>query len=123
MEHVDSAEVDGWMDHACALYVFVCTIEEYSEKTLSRFNSSSVCTFVHSRFGLVFFVATMPSLKLQKRLAASVLDCGKKKIWLDPNEVNEISMANSRTSAHCAFFCRLSFLGMPNDGYCFVNDV
>eukprot|EP00210_Caulerpa_lentillifera_P003013 g2876.t1 len=38
----------------------------------------------------------MPSLKLQKRLAASVLDCGKKKIWLDPNEVTEISMANSR---------------------------
>jgi len=35
-------------------------------------------------------------LKLQKRLAASVLKCGKRKIWLDPNEVNEISMANSR---------------------------
>merc|ERR1712057_70380 len=38
----------------------------------------------------------MVSLKLQKRLAASVLKCGKRKIWLDPNEVNEISMANSR---------------------------
>jgi len=25
-----------------------------------------------------------------------VLKCGKRKIWLDPNEVNEISMANSR---------------------------
>merc|ERR1711871_1315394 len=36
------------------------------------------------------------SLKLQKRLAASVLKCGKRKVWLDPNEVNEISMANSR---------------------------
>jgi large subunit ribosomal protein L19e len=35
-------------------------------------------------------------LKLQKRLAASVLGCGKKKVWLDPNEINEISMANSR---------------------------
>jgi ribosomal protein L19E len=35
------------------------------------------------------------SLLLQKRLAASVLKCGKRKIWLDPNEVNEISMANS----------------------------
>merc|ERR1711937_466066 len=31
-----------------------------------------------------------------KRLAASVLKCGQRKIWLDPNEVNEISMANSR---------------------------
>merc|ERR1711934_2216 len=41
-------------------------------------------------------VTRMVSLKLQKRLAASVLKCGKSKIWLDPNEVNEISMANSR---------------------------
>lgn len=37
----------------------------------------------------------MVSLKLQKRLAASVLKCGRGKVWLDPNEVNEISMANS----------------------------
>ncbi|KAK9816639.1 hypothetical protein WJX72_003144 [[Myrmecia] bisecta] len=38
----------------------------------------------------------MVSLKLQKRLASSVLNCGLRKVWLDPNEVNEISMANSR---------------------------
>ena len=37
----------------------------------------------------------MVSLKLQKCLAASVLKCGKGKAWLDPNEVSEISMANS----------------------------
>jgi len=36
------------------------------------------------------------SLKLQKRLAADVLKCGRHKIWLDPNEINEISLANSR---------------------------
>mmetsp|Transcript_50718 Transcript_50718/g.141996 ORF Transcript_50718/g.141996 Transcript_50718/m.141996 type:complete len:190 (+) Transcript_50718:94-663(+) len=36
------------------------------------------------------------SMKLQKRLAASVKKCGKGRIWLDPNEANEISMANSR---------------------------
>lgn len=35
-------------------------------------------------------------MKLQKRLAASVLKCGKNKVWLDPNEINEISLANSR---------------------------
>ncbi|SBT39232.1 60S ribosomal protein L19, putative [Plasmodium ovale wallikeri] len=35
------------------------------------------------------------SLKLQKRLAASVLKCGKNKIWMDPNEISEISLANS----------------------------
>uniref|UniRef100_A0A914HU92 Ribosomal protein L19 n=1 Tax=Globodera rostochiensis TaxID=31243 RepID=A0A914HU92_GLORO len=38
----------------------------------------------------------MSNLRLQKRLASSVLKCGKGKIWLDPNEVNEISNANSR---------------------------
>ncbi|CEI86731.1 Putative Ribosomal protein L19 [Rhizopus microsporus] len=38
------------------------------------------------------------SLVVQKRLAASVLKCGKRKIWLDPNEVNEISNANSRAN-------------------------
>merc|ERR1739844_444479 len=36
------------------------------------------------------------SLKLQKRLAASVMKCGQKKVWLDPNEINEIANANSR---------------------------
>ena len=36
------------------------------------------------------------SLKIQRRLAASILDCGKKKVWLDPNEISDISMANSR---------------------------
>lgn len=38
----------------------------------------------------------MVALKLQKRLAASVLNCGKRKVWLDPNETNELSLANSR---------------------------
>jgi len=36
------------------------------------------------------------SLRLQKRLAASVKKCGKKRIWLDPNETSEIALANSR---------------------------
>ena len=42
------------------------------------------------------YIHVSVSLKLQKRLAASVLKCGKRKIWLDPNEINEISLANSR---------------------------
>lgn len=46
----------------------------------------------------------MVSLKLQKRLSASVLKCGRGKVWLDPNEVNEISMANSRTFITSNFF-------------------
>ena len=36
------------------------------------------------------------TLKLQKRLAAVVMKCGKNKVWLDPNESNEIANANSR---------------------------
>lgn len=38
----------------------------------------------------------MVSLKLQKRLAASVLKCGERKVWMDPNEAADISVANSR---------------------------
>ncbi|KAL9618193.1 MAG: hypothetical protein Q9160_007089 [Pyrenula sp. 1 TL-2023] len=38
----------------------------------------------------------MVNLRTQKRLASSVVGCGKRKIWLDPNEQNEISNANSR---------------------------
>merc|ERR1712038_1708056 len=33
-----------------------------------------------------------------KRLAADVMKCGKKKVWLDPNEINEIANANSRAN-------------------------
>ncbi|CAF1028541.1 unnamed protein product [Rotaria sordida] len=40
----------------------------------------------------------MSSLRVQKRLASSILGCGNKKIWLDPNEANEISNANTRQS-------------------------
>lgn len=36
------------------------------------------------------------TLRLQKRLAASVLRCGKNKVWLDPNEITEITNSNSR---------------------------
>lgn len=38
----------------------------------------------------------MPNLRLQKRLAASVLGCGERKIWCDPAETTEISSGNSR---------------------------
>merc|ERR1712150_371069 len=41
-------------------------------------------------------IVTMSTLRLQKRLASAVLKCGENKIWLDPNETNEIANANSR---------------------------
>ncbi|KAB0364092.1 hypothetical protein FD754_008248 [Muntiacus muntjak] len=37
----------------------------------------------------------MSMLRLQKRFASSVLRCDRK-VWLDPNETNEIANANSR---------------------------
>jgi len=37
-----------------------------------------------------------PQLKLQKRLAASVLKVGKRKVWLDPLKHGDIKLANSR---------------------------
>ena len=33
---------------------------------------------------------------MQKRLAASIMKCGQRKVWMDPNECGELSMANSR---------------------------
>merc|ERR1712070_1253598 len=38
----------------------------------------------------------MAFLRLQKRLAAAVLKCGKGRVWIDPNETNEVALANSR---------------------------
>ena len=38
----------------------------------------------------------MSMLGLRKRLACSVLHCGKKKVWLDSSETNEVAKANSR---------------------------
>ena len=38
----------------------------------------------------------MAFLRHQKRLAASVLKCGKNRVWIDPNEASEVGLANSR---------------------------
>ena len=38
----------------------------------------------------------MVSLSSQKRLAAEILKCGLKRVWIDPNEVEQIGQANSR---------------------------
>ncbi len=61
--------------------------------------------------GILLNLVKMVSLKLQKRLAASVMGCGLRKVWLDPNEANEISMANSRE-----FYCTMLALGSSGAG-------
>jgi hypothetical protein len=40
----------------------------------------------------------MTNLRLQKRLAASIYGCGKRRVWLDPNETSELAVANSRAA-------------------------
>ena len=42
----------------------------------------------------------MVNLRLQRRLASSILGIGKKRVWMDPNEVNEIALANSRKAVN-----------------------
>lgn len=59
------------------------------------------------------YVKEMVSLKLQKRLAASVLGCGKRKVWLGKLQLRPIIAAinSSNTSIivlwliACSFFC------------------
>eukprot|EP01128_Nolandella_sp_AFSM9_P008718 TRINITY_DN5398_c0_g1_i1.p1 TRINITY_DN5398_c0_g1~~TRINITY_DN5398_c0_g1_i1.p1 ORF type:complete len:108 (+),score=28.88 TRINITY_DN5398_c0_g1_i1:51-326(+) len=36
------------------------------------------------------------SLALQKRLASSLLKCGQRKVWLDPQQKHVIALARSR---------------------------
>lgn len=38
----------------------------------------------------------MTNLETQKRLAADILNCGKDRVWLDPNSQNDISEAITR---------------------------
>jgi large subunit ribosomal protein L19e len=45
----------------------------------------------------------MAMLRLQRRLAASVLKCGRKRVWIDPNETTEVALANSRKNIRKLF--------------------
>ena len=42
----------------------------------------------------------MAFLRVQKRLAATVLKCGKKRVWIDQNETSEVALANSSKLSH-----------------------
>jgi large subunit ribosomal protein L19e len=39
----------------------------------------------------------MVNLRTQKRVAAAVLKCGRGRVWIDPNESDQVSQANSST--------------------------
>lgn len=68
--------------------------DEIPEDSLEKAQQQSVSLTQFLSF--YRFILLLVNLRLQKRLAASVLKCGKRKIWLDPNETNEIALANSR---------------------------
>ncbi|KAF2883322.1 hypothetical protein ILUMI_22824 [Ignelater luminosus] len=57
-----------------------------------------VCCYKKLKYCATFLIVLyiMSNLRLQKRLAAAVKGCGKRKIWLDPNEIADIANANSR---------------------------
>jgi large subunit ribosomal protein L19e len=55
----------------------------------------------------------MVSLKLQARLAGDILSCGRGRVWLDPNEAQDIKQANSRKSVR----------KLIKDGYIFKKPV
>ena len=57
--------------------------------------SASHC---NERFPANFVCGLQTNLKLQKRLASSIYGCGRRRIWLDPNESSSISVANSRVA-------------------------
>jgi hypothetical protein len=51
---------------------------------------------------------------MHKRLAADILKCGQRKIWLDPNEMTDIKQANSRK------FSVLVFSWSESDGFSLI---
>ena len=40
----------------------------------------------------------MSNLRLQKRLSASIMKCGRNKVWIDPNEIGDIQSSTTRAS-------------------------
>ena len=73
------------------IFCFHFHFREFSRNSISRFNLTT--NEANSKY-----FSEMVSLKLQKRLAAAVLKCGKRKVWMDPSEVSNIAVANSRQS-------------------------
>ena len=59
----------------------------------------------------------MAFLRLQKRLAASVLKCGRKRVYIDPNETQEVALANSRKYiSHLFTSSRFSLAALQQQG-------
>ena len=70
----------GWL---VARFTLLCPVTSEKEAR----DQQRTGTFSANSPNYIQLPLSMVSLKLQKRLAASILNCGKRKIWLDPNEV------------------------------------
>jgi hypothetical protein len=65
---------------------------------ISTSNRPPHAQWLYPRTQILIHSLCRVNLRTQKRLASAVAGCGKRKIWLDPNEVTEISNANSRAT-------------------------
>jgi len=54
----------------------------------------------------------MVTLRTQKRLAASILKCGKNRVWMDPEELAKLGQAHSRS--HIRYFVKHNLIRKRN---------
>lgn len=67
-------------------------IEKYTLKIYIKLN-------LYILFFLIFYHRYKSKLmKLYKNLAAKILNCGSRKVWIDPNEQKEIKTSNSKSN-------------------------
>ena len=71
------------------------TVRSLSDQLFSSFKCMGIIFLNISSHSFVVLYCCLFDF-VSHSLAASVLKCGQKKVWLDPNEVNEIKAANSR---------------------------
>lgn len=76
------------------VYHLFIQIKNNSIKSIILFIQCNIEIFIYF-IDIILYLLISSSLKVQKRLSASILRCGKKKVWLDPNELGEIGQANS----------------------------
>ncbi|KAJ1545805.1 hypothetical protein HK405_007653 [Cladochytrium tenue] len=81
------AQVSGNLEFGEAVF-----LEEDDEEVVEEEAAASAPAEAQA----VYADGVAADLKTQKRLAAAVLKCGKRKIWLDPNETATIGAENSR---------------------------
>ncbi|KAF6793031.1 ribosomal protein L19e, partial [Colletotrichum sojae] len=82
--------------HHAAAAPGICGDDKSTSNSWDRAGKDGRIYYHHHVQRLIPIACCRVNLRTQKRLAASVIGCGQRKIWLDPNEVNEISNANSR---------------------------